>query len=774
MLGHEQRDERQDERRVTSSKAVIVTPDIPTTTGGIGAFTWNLAKLLRMQGHDVLLIVAQPVAGVAAAQPRWRALCAAEGIESAIIDSATFSVPPGYTRYQRIAECVTDLIPGDADVVYLADWLATGADLVRKARYRRQPGPTLVMALHGCAQWVREGMRAFPSSREDLELDALEAYAARHSDFVVSPGAYMRSWAQDAGWKLPTDNRCRILHYPFFPPMTLPTTARVDAVPSSPAAIPAAFRRIVFFARLETRKGIELFVNGLGKLSGQPCLQTIEEVVLLGGAAPNAYGPPEAVVTELARRLNQTGQSSQGRQAIAVRALSTLNTFEAQSYLTERAADSLVIIPSLRENFPLTVIETSLIPGLNLLASNAGSIGEVLGPQGYDQLFEPFLSPFVRRLEAALLAGPQPDLARGHYDWQSANAAWIAFHDEAVAFGRARRTSEGAVCTSASQDVSDAQPDAQPDAAHEVVDRSVDVCVSYYNLGAYLPYMLESLERQTVQDFKVIVVNDGSTAPASVRVFEEQAACYTTRGWRFITTPNRGLSAARNAGAAAGTARYLIFLDADDVAAPTLVEHFRDAIEVSGDDCLSAYLHLFHGEGWDEDYAQQSLLHPYMPTGPSPALGLVSNPFGGACCIVTRAAFDAIGGFTTDVSRAVGYEDYEFYLRLMLAERRLDVVPEFLLHYRIRDDGMFRTNDLYENQRRILRVYERELQRVGLSGLALFATGLYEATRHQQSAITADVSSLVNHVSGHVVWKALRIKLRNQVARRFGFPVRDR
>ena len=46
----------------------------------------------------------------------------------------------------------------------------------------------------------------------------------------------------------------------------------------------------------------------------------------------------------------------------------------------------------------------------------------------------------------------------------------------------------------------------------EVTQRpALDVCVTHYNLGAYLPYLLESLDLQTNQDFELYVVDDGST-----------------------------------------------------------------------------------------------------------------------------------------------------------------------------------------------------------------------------------------------------------------------
>lgn len=775
------------------SKAVLVTTELPIQTGGIGTFIWNFARLLKQGGHEVLIILANPTD-----KPRatWIEMFECAGIEVIYLFKDSLIVPPGYSWHQRVAELVTATIPDDADVVYFADWQAKGFDYVRKRRFRRERGPAVVTITHGCTRWVREGMRTFPTDEEHLLLDYAEAYTAQHSDYLVTPGQYMLDWVRAAGWKLPPDSHSRVINYPFFPTesASVPQTsesfvtsaaaksqysvftagapenailhnghngvlapsveARASAAALQEYRSGQAFRRIIFFGRIETRKGIELFVNGLAKLKGKPCMQSIEEVILLGGPGGNPYGSPNDVARLLAERLDH---------AAPVHAVSDLNTFEAQEFLAMRASDSLVVAPSLRENFPLTVIEASLLPGLNLLASTAGSIPEVLGPCGRDQLFEPFLAPYAQKLEQTLLQGVKSDDELGHYDWQRANEGWIAFHEEVVEFARARRAEDSV------------RPQGWGD--HPVAEsgHSIDVCVSYYNLGDYLPYLLKSLANQTTQDFNLIVVDDGSTDLKSRQVFQDMARQYQSSTWTFVTTPNGGLSAARNAGAAAGAGKYLIFLDGDDVVPPNMVEQFRDAIEVSGDDCLSCYFHAFRGEGWHDSYSHISFYH-YVPAGPDLALGLVSNPFGGACCIVTREAFESIAGFTTEVSRYVGFEDYEFYVRLALAGWKLDVLPEYLLYYRIRDEGMFRTNDLYENKARVLRAYERHLTSLGLGSIVGLAAGAYMRLQEidgPSKMSNEDITTpfLVNHVSGFLVWKAFRVKVRNQIARRFGLAI---
>jgi glycosyltransferase involved in cell wall biosynthesis len=785
-------------------KTVLVTTDVPGQTGGIGTFVFNLTRLLRSIGEDVHVLLANPTE---IPMKKWAPHFTEMGATVAAIPAESLDVPPGYTWYERTSEAVTALIPEDADIVYLPDSQARGFDFVRRRRYSGSRLPAIVTVLLRPSRWSREGNQILPTTEEELWVDFAESYSAAQSDYVVAPGQYMLDWVCRAGWKLPAEEHVRVLALPYFPRegyaredraaveaaiRTAAQTASVatdghsrDSRSSREAAVATlsnskrsesartvggaerngqaddvliddgVFLRLVFFGRLETRKGLELFIEALERLKDSPCMRTIDEIVFLGGPAQNSIGSPQEVVA-LAKKV--VGQR------VNVYSLSMLNSLQAQAYLAEHAEDTLVLVPSRRENFPFVVIETSLLPGVNLLCADTGSIPDILGSKGKDQLFEPFAAPFAKKLEQTLLCGPQPTENLGHYNWQSANEKWLDFHREVCVAVRRTRAVEVAA-----NDVP-----ASPFPAQTTVP-AVDVCVSYYNLPSYLPYTLESLAAQTSKEFSVIVVNDGSTDPEAVRVFEAMKSKYQERGWRFVSTPNEGLSAARNAGAAKSNAEYLIFIDGDDVVAPNMVERFLTSIRRSGDDCLTSYFHLFKGEGWQPSYAHDGHYY-YTPAGGSPLLGVISNPFGGACFIVRRSAFDRVGGFTTDVSKFVGSEDCEFLLRLALASMALDVLPEFLLYYRTRENSMFRTNNLYENKLRVLRVYEEHLRSVGLGGIAEFAAGVYTRTEserwHTSVESATDRGYMIKYVSGKLIVSVLWTKLRNQIALRLHLPLK--
>ena len=90
---------------------------------------------------------------------------------------------------------------------------------------------------------------------------------------------------------------------------------------------------------------------------------------------------------------------------------------------------------------------------------------------------------------------------------------------------------------------------------------AVSVIVPIYNVENYLAECLDSLERQTLKNIEVILVNDGSTNGSA-----EIAGKYVARNRNFsmIERENGGLSAARNTGMKTASGEYLYFLDSDD------------------------------------------------------------------------------------------------------------------------------------------------------------------------------------------------------------------
>ncbi len=97
----------------------------------------------------------------------------------------------------------------------------------------------------------------------------------------------------------------------------------------------------------------------------------------------------------------------------------------------------------------------------------------------------------------------------------------------------------------------------------------VSVIIPVYNTQPWLKECLDSVLRQTMDDFEVICVDDGSTDGSGFILRE-----YAARDDRFavIFQKNGGQSAARNAGLTIARGEYIYFLDSDDYIEPDLLE----------------------------------------------------------------------------------------------------------------------------------------------------------------------------------------------------------
>ena len=89
----------------------------------------------------------------------------------------------------------------------------------------------------------------------------------------------------------------------------------------------------------------------------------------------------------------------------------------------------------------------------------------------------------------------------------------------------------------------------------------ISIVVPVYNVADYLHFAIESLIKQTYQNFEVILVNDGSTDDSPL-LCEDYAKQY--ENIHVFHKENGGLSDARNFGVAKANSDWIFFLDPDD------------------------------------------------------------------------------------------------------------------------------------------------------------------------------------------------------------------
>ena len=91
------------------------------------------------------------------------------------------------------------------------------------------------------------------------------------------------------------------------------------------------------------------------------------------------------------------------------------------------------------------------------------------------------------------------------------------------------------------------------------------VIIPVYNCKAYLSACVQSIQGAGLEDFEILLVDDGST-DGSGAVCDELAGKYPQV--RAIHQPNGGASAARNRGIREAKGDYILFVDADDTLLP--------------------------------------------------------------------------------------------------------------------------------------------------------------------------------------------------------------
>lgn len=221
---------------------------------------------------------------------------------------------------------------------------------------------------------------------------------------------------------------------------------------------------------------------------------------------------------------------------------------------------------------------------------------------------------------------------------------------------------------------------------------SVGVVVTAFDQGRLVTEAVTSALSQTSPVDEVVVVDDGSTDAASLRALDaltrdvhaalagtlDGAApphgagptCGAAPPVRVLHQPNRGVSAARNAGISALSTEVVAVLDGDDLWEPTFVEATLAALFSSPEVvAASSWLTMFGvAEGTVE--APGGTVDAFLPRNAAPASALFRH-----------VDWVRAGGY--DETMTEGFEDWDFFLRLLRRDGgRVTVVPEPLLRYR--------------------------------------------------------------------------------------------
>lgn len=191
----------------------------------------------------------------------------------------------------------------------------------------------------------------------------------------------------------------------------------------------------------------------------------------------------------------------------------------------------------------------------------------------------------------------------------------------------------------------------------------VSVVIPVYNAARCLRRCLDSVAAQTFREFSVIAVDDGS-ADGSGDVLDRYEATFPLVR---IHQENRGVSAARNRGLSVADGEYVMFLDADDVIHPRLLEWTVAALKGTDlDFAMYDYRRIPNADAHAVDWP--SLVPPVTRLAVPAFDGFVSERrVPGPCQFLFRR--ETLGDNPFEASISI-YEDVPFVLGYLAARHR--------------------------------------------------------------------------------------------------------
>ena len=181
----------------------------------------------------------------------------------------------------------------------------------------------------------------------------------------------------------------------------------------------------------------------------------------------------------------------------------------------------------------------------------------------------------------------------------------------------------------------------------------ISVIIPVFNGEKTIQDTIQSVLNQTVTDFEIIVINDGST-DGTLEIIQK----ITDTRLKVFSYPNANQAASRNRGLEKATSQYIAFLDADDLWTPDKLESQMDALErypnaalaYSWTNCIDEsdqFLHSGTRANFSGNVYQTLLLADFISNG--------SN------ALVRKQALDEVGNFNVLLPPA---EDWDLWLRL--------------------------------------------------------------------------------------------------------------
>lgn len=212
----------------------------------------------------------------------------------------------------------------------------------------------------------------------------------------------------------------------------------------------------------------------------------------------------------------------------------------------------------------------------------------------------------------------------------------------------------------------------------------ISIIIPCFNEAAYVGQAINSAISQKYSNKEIIVVDDGSDEET-----KKVLCSWIDKIDRLIVQENNGTSVARNNGIRAAKGDFILVLDSDD--------YFEADFCRRAMDIFTAYSDCKIVTCYSRWFSNDKSFNLYKPSGGDLKKVLRHNIAMGSS-IYRRRDWSRAGGY--DEKMLLGFEDWEFYIRLLEKGGKVYVIPEVLFHYRNKVSS--RNKSANENKFKIL------------------------------------------------------------------------
>lgn len=247
----------------------------------------------------------------------------------------------------------------------------------------------------------------------------------------------------------------------------------------------------------------------------------------------------------------------------------------------------------------------------------------------------------------------------------------------------------------------------------EMENPLISVIIPVYNVSDYLRQCLDSVIAQTYKNLEIILIDDGST-DESGRICDKYAQ--HDERIRVLHKENRGVSSARNIGIDQAKAKYLCFVDADDIILPDYVLYlYRLLITHQADISICGYVKLKNIDEYSDK--EKEYIRVYKKQEALKDLMYKRNITGYSYLKLYKKELLRDIYFDEELSVA---EDFDFVYRCLLKTNKIIFGSKVLYIYRQHEESCMHS-DNWNKYEKTWRIFNNQLDIIIMNNPELMA-----------------------------------------------------